>query len=136
MAEAIFRHKVIAAGLDEHFHIESAGTGDWHVGDNPDPRTIKVLHANGVTEYSRARQLQSSDFDTFDFIIAMDLANVRDINNWQGAQPKKVSLMLSWNPNSTEIEVPDPYYGDQSDFKKVFEMLEESTEAMLTKLRN
>lgn len=136
MAEAIFRHKVIASDLDEDFHIESAGTGDWHIGENPDPRTIKVLYANRVMKFSRAQQLKSPDFDTFDYIVAMDVANVRDINGWERAQPNKVSLMSSWNPKATKIEVPDPYYGDLSDFENVFKMLDEATEAMLTKLKN
>lgn len=80
MAEAIFRHKVEAAGLSDSFVIESAGTGDWHVGQLPDPRTIKVLAANGVTKLTRARQVKSTDFSEFDQIIAMDIANERDLH--------------------------------------------------------
>jgi protein-tyrosine phosphatase len=136
MAESIFRHKVKDAGLNDQFLIESAGTGDWHVGDNPDPRTINVLRQNGITEFSRARQVSSSDFSRFDYVIGMDLANVRDLHRWKGAVLERVSLMSHWNPNATLIEVPDPYYGDASEFDHVFDILEESTDALLTKLKN
>ena len=135
MAESIFRHKVQQAGLGDSFVIESAGTGNWHVGDNPDSRTIAVLRQNGISHYSRARQVKPSDFRDFDHIIAMDMANARDLHNWSQAQPDKVSLMSSWNPKSTRIEVPDPYYGDEGDFAQVFTMLDEATECLLTKLR-
>ena len=136
MAESIFRHKVKEARLDDYFLIESAGTGNWHVGENPDPRTIKVLQLNGITEFSRARQVTSTDFSRFDYIIAMDLTNVRDLHRWQGAVPDRVTLMSDWNENSTLIEVPDPYYGDFSGFEDVFEILNGSTDYLLAKLKN
>ena len=135
MAESIFRHKVELAGLSDQFLIESAGTGDWHVGDYPDPRTLHVLRQNGISEYSRARQVSSSDFERFDYIIAMDLANVRDLHNWKGSVSERVSLMSHWNEHATLIEVPDPYYGDANGFDVVFEILDESTATLLTKLK-
>ncbi len=136
MAEAIFRHKVELAGLADEFKIESAGTGDWHVGDNPDPRTIKVLADNGISKYNRARRVKASDFEHFDHIVAMDVMNVADLEAWEGAQPEKVSLMARWNLDSTTINVPDPYYGGKRDFEDVFKMLDGATQAMLTKLKN
>ena len=134
MAEAIFRHKVKESGLSQSFVIESAGTGDWHVGDNPDPRTIRVLAQNGVHEFSRARQVRASDFVEFDHIIAMDLANERDLHDWDGVDRNKVSLMSSWGGDGRRIEVPDPYYGDFEGFKDVYEMLNATTDGLLTKL--
>ncbi len=134
MAESIFRHKVDRAGLAESFVIESAGTGDWHVGDNPDPRTIRVLAQNGVHEFSRARQVTSSDFAEFDHIIAMDLANERDLCDWNGSVPHRVSLMSSWGGDGGRIEVPDPYYGDFGGFEEVFKMLDSTTDGLLVKL--
>ncbi len=136
MAESIFRHKVREAGLDDSFLLDSAGTGNWHVGDHPDPRTIEVLRLNGITEFSRARQVASTDFSRFEHIIAMDLANVRDLQSWQSTGPGRVTLMSDWNENSTLIEVPDPYYGDFSGFENVFEILDESTDSLLAKLKN
>ncbi|MEI8282470.1 MAG: low molecular weight protein-tyrosine-phosphatase [Armatimonadota bacterium] len=134
MAESIFRHKVDRAGLTESFVIESAGTGDWHVGDNPDPRTIRVLAQNGVHQFSRARQFRTSDFVEFDQIIAMDLANERDLRDWNGSVLHKVTLMASWGDHGGRIEVPDPYYGDFDGFEEVFEMLDSTTDGLLVKL--
>lgn len=134
MAEAIFRHKVKRAGLADSFVIESAGTGDWHIGDNPDPRTIRVLAQNGVHEFSRARQVRSTDFVEFDHIIAMDLANERDLSDWKGADRNKVSLMSSWGSDTRRIEVPDPYYGEFEGFVEVYEMLDSTTDGLLAKL--
>lgn len=136
MAEAIFRHKVEAAGLSDSFVIESAGTGDWHVGQLPDPRTIKVLAANGVTKLTRARQVKSTDFSEFDQIIAMDIANERDLHDWKQSVPSKVRLMSSFNPFATLIEVPDPYYGSEEDFNLVFHMLDEACDGLLANFKN
>ena len=136
MAEAILRHKVEMVGLEKAFKIESAGTGDWHVGQLPDSRTIQALAANGITKLSRARQVSSVDFQVFDHIIAMDLVNERDLADWNGSVPAKVSLLSSWNPDIHLIEVPDPYYGSESDFHDVFMMLDTACNAILSKFKN
>ena len=136
MAESIFRHKVQQAGLGDHFQIGSAGTGDWHVGQLPDSRTIEVLKVNGITDVSRARQVIANDFVDFDHLIAMDLANVRDLHRWDRSVPDVVSLMSSWNPASTVLEIPDPYYGNEQDFHHVFALLDKGCEGLLNKLKN
>lgn len=135
MAESIFRHKVQLANLDHTFLIDSAGTGDWHVGDNPDPRTIRVLREMGIEHFSRARQVHSRDFEIFDHLIAMDAANVTDLRRWPGAKPDKVSLMLNWGSRPTNQIVPDPYYGDHQNFVEVSRMLDHAADELLVKLR-
>jgi len=131
MAESILRHKL--TGHSDVF-VDSAGTGNWHVGENPDPRTIDVLRRRGIHNFSRARQLRSADFEDFDHIIGMDAANIRDILAWPGAQPEKVSLASSWvDPASTD-PVPDPYYGSPADFESVFEQLDEITDKIRAKI--
>lgn len=72
----------------------------------------------------RARQFRSSDFEEFDFIIAMDRANLRDILGWSGAIPEKVRLARSFDPEAVDDAVPDPYYGNLRDFEDVADMLE------------
>lgn len=134
MAESIFRHKVQQAGLEDVFHIDSAGTGNWHVGQNPDPRTIKVLIQQGITQYSRARQVKSSDFEEFTYVVAMDSANLRDLHEWRGSQPDRVSLMLTWDSTSRISEVPDPYYGDSKDFEVVYRLLDKALTDLLDQL--
>jgi protein-tyrosine-phosphatase len=131
MAEAILRQKL---GQNELVRVDSAGTGGWHTGENPDPRTVGVLQRHGIRDFSRARQLRSSDFQEFDHIIGMDAANVRDILDWPGCQPEKVSLAATWqNPASTD-PVPDPYYGSMGDFERVFDQLDEITDAIQRKI--
>lgn len=131
MAEAILRNKL--AGVSD-VAVDSAGTGNWHVGENPDPRTVAVLHRHGIHDFSRARQLRTADFEEFDHIIGMDAANIRDILAWPGAQPEKVSLAASWlDPNSTD-PVPDPYYGTPADFERVYDQLDEITFAIFGKI--
>ena len=104
--------------------IDSAGTGNWHIGQLPDPRSIKVGTKNGCEMTMRARQVRSSDFKEFDLIIAMDHANVRDLEAWPGSDPNKVRLATSFDPQAKLSEVPDPYYGEYRDFEQVYEMLD------------
>ncbi len=130
MAESLFRHK--AGGL---FEIESAGTGNWHVGHDPDRRTINTLAKHGIREYSKARQVTSSDFERFDYIIAMDKQNLDDLYSWPGALREKVSLMMSWVEGPRTMNVPDPYHGTMEDFEMVYELLDEATTELLEKLQ-
>lgn len=132
MAESIFRQKVQDGNLADEIFIDSAGTGDWHVGELPDPRTIKVLKANGIEQYSRARQVRSADFQEFDYIIAMDAMNVRDLHAWSGADPSRITTMLEWVGSNDPV--PDPYYGDASDFEHVYALLDAATSELLVKI--
>ncbi len=79
----------------------------------------------------RARQVRSSDFDKFDLIVAMDRANVRDLTRWPGSRPEKIRLARSFDPAADGIDVPDPYYGDLSDFEEVADMLEAACAGIL-----
>jgi protein-tyrosine phosphatase len=131
MAESIFVHKLRERGLLGEIEADSAGTGNWHVGDAPDHRTVRVLADHGIPFASHARQVQSSDFQEFDLIIAMDDANVADLKRWPGALPEKVKLMQTFDPKSPLREVPDPYYGELDDFRGVYEMLDRSTDGLI-----
>ena len=116
LAEAAFRSEVLRLGLD--VEVDSAGIGDWHVGQAPDPRARAAARRNGVDiETLRARQLEQEDFDRFDHIVALDLANLRDLLR---LEPPKARAMLSLLLDHVEgrkgEEVTDPYYGDDADF--------------------
>lgn len=135
MAESIFRHKVQAAGLSDQFEIDSAGTGNWHVGENPDPRTIRVLAENGIHVYSRARQVHPKDFQRFDYVIAMDEANYNDLVRLAGGNQERISKMMQWELNPLSNVVPDPYYGEIEDFRRVYDLLDGATDSLLDNLR-
>ncbi|MBM4362426.1 MAG: low molecular weight phosphotyrosine protein phosphatase, partial [Deltaproteobacteria bacterium] len=78
-AEAAFRELVVQAGLESAVHIESAGTGDWHLGEERDARAIEAGRRKGLALTGRARQFRPADFDRFDYVIAMDAKNVADL---------------------------------------------------------
>ncbi|MDX2066147.1 MAG: low molecular weight protein-tyrosine-phosphatase [Fimbriimonadaceae bacterium] len=134
MAEAILQSKLAARSLADRVLVDSAGTGDWHVGHMPDPRTRQVCAEHGIPCQSRARQLRSADFEEFDLIIGMDDANRRDLLAWAGSDPRRVRLMMEFHPAPSRPDVPDPYYGELSDFRDVYRQLDEAIDGLLTHL--
>ena len=136
LAEGIFQHLVEEAGVSDEFEIDSAGTGSWHVGERPDTRAIAVARAHGITLPSRARQITPEDLDHFDYVIAMDLENVRNLENMAESSRTDVQIHLlrEFDPEHTGDEVPDPYYGGASGFEKVFKIVSQSCEALLAGL--
>lgn len=135
MAESIFLSKIEASTLRGRIKIDSAGTGNWHTGEKPDPRTVAELERNGFTWSSTARQVSTQDFQTFDLLLAMDQVNLRDLQR-MGAPMNKVQLMLNFDEAAQVNEVPDPYYGSTRDFQRVFQMLEPACEGLLMHLNS
>ena len=113
LAEGVFQHLVEEAGVSDEFEIDSAGTGSWHVGERPDTRAIAVARAHGITLPSRARQITPEDLDHFDYVIAMDLENVRNLENMAESSRTDVQIHLlrEFDPEHTGDEVTDPSYG-------------------------
>lgn len=135
-AEAVFRHQVTAAGLGDYIHVDSAGTGDWHCGEPPDPRTLRAA-AKRSYDLSplRARQVNARDFEEFDYIFAMDRQNLAVLREL--APPgtgHKVSLFLEHGDTGHD-EVPDPYYRGHDDFELVLDLVEKAGAALLDELR-
>ena len=136
MAEALLRHKLqlrggagAGAGAGAAaIEVDSAGTGGWHVGEEPDPRTRDTLRAHGIAEWSRARQFVPGDWDRFSHVVAMDADNVEALLRTPGARREKLTLATAWN--GTDGPVPDPYYGDISGFEAIFRQLDGITDAM------
>lgn len=139
VAEGVFAHLVAEAGLTERFEVASAGTGAWHVGEEPDARAAMVATQHGVTLRSRARQITEADVLHFDYVIAMDRENLRNIQRMVDASGSDahVHLLREFDP-LTEGEagdVPDPYYGGASGFETVYEMVNRSCEVLLDRIR-
>ena len=132
LGEAILRRQADEAGVE--LEVDSAGTGDWHIGDPPDHRAVQVGKSRGCNMALRARQVRSRDFEDFDLIIAMDRANETNLRRWPGSQPDKIRLARSFDPSATGVEVPDPYYGDLTDFEEVADMLESACAGILQHL--
>lgn len=133
LAEAIFKHKIMEKGLESLITVHSCGTANYHVGDRPDPRTIKNALKNGVAIDHLGRQLSGDDLETYDFIIAMDKSNHANILKLENAKDHshKIKLMRSFDLNPAGDEVPDPYYGDETGFQHVFDILSHSTDSFI-----
>jgi protein-tyrosine phosphatase len=132
LAEGILKSKV-----DSSIIVDSAGTGSWHVGESPDPRSIAIAKENGIDiTDQRGRQFKASDLDTYDFIYAMDNSNHKDILALAktSAQMQKVKLILNEIYPSENLSVPDPYYGGDQGFKRVFDMLDAACDKIVENL--
>ena len=116
LAEAAFRREAERIGLDAA--ADSAGTGDWHVGNAPDRRAIAVAARNGVDiAHLRARQVAAEDFDRFDHIVALDTQNLTDLTAMRPSGSKaRISLLLDHVPGREGEAVADPYYGGDDQF--------------------
>ena len=137
LAEGVFQSLVDDAGLSTKFAVDSAGTGSWHVGEPPDSRAIMVALEHGVSLDSRARQVRASDFDDFDYVIAMDQENLRSLERMAAASggDADIQLLRTYDPHPEGGEVPDPYYGGVSGFENVYQIVARSCEGLLMRLR-
>jgi protein-tyrosine phosphatase len=137
-AEAVFRHQVTAAGFENAIHIDSAGTHDYHIGERPDARAQKAAAQRGydATEL-RARQVDETDFEVFDYILAMDKANLAILERECPPQySHKLGLLMQYSERYSEgvEEVPDPYFGGNQGFEHVLNMVEEAGRGLLIRL--
>jgi protein-tyrosine phosphatase len=124
LAEGIFRHIADNAGRAAEFDIESAGTGGWHQGNPPDPRSIAVAAAHGLDiSAQRARRISAVDFDRFDLILAMDRDNLRNLQKIAPADSADRLHLFSRYALGTEDDIPDPYYGGKDGFERVYTMV-------------
>lgn len=123
LAEELFRVHIRNAGLEDVFTIDSCGTGSWHTGQLPDPRTRKNAEKNGIILTHRARQISKDDFLFFDHLLVMDEMNLNDVTEMHPAFAHKVSLLTDFSTSCRGEPVPDPYTGNEDDFENVFRML-------------
>lgn len=136
-AQGVFARQLEAEGLQDRVRIDSAGTGDWHVGKSPDPRATDAARQRGIDlTDQRARQVSLEDFYTFDYILAMDRANLGDLRSMAPPNGEaRVELFLSYARHSDTEEVPDPYYGGESGFTRVLDLITDAGGGLLAELR-
>ncbi len=138
MAAAVLRHKLAAAGLGDEVVVESAGTGDWHVGQGADKRARATLVAAGYDDGHRARQFVGRLFDDYDLVVAMDANNLRDLRRIAPAAEigDRVRMLRSYDPSATEddLDVPDPYYGADDGFQLVLAQVERACDGLVAEL--
>ncbi|HEU5138187.1 MAG TPA: low molecular weight protein-tyrosine-phosphatase [Steroidobacteraceae bacterium] len=131
---AIAAHEFPGLEID----IDSAGTADYHVGEPPDRRTLAAARRRGYDLAGlRARQVQPEDFRRFDYLLAMDHANLSEL---EARRPEdasaRLALFLAFAPQAETLEVPDPYYGGTEDFERVLDLCESASRGLLERLAN
>ena len=133
LAEGILQSKLPA----DKFVVDSAGTGDWHVGQGPDKRSVLTAKNRGLDiSCQKARQIKQADFTEFNHIFVMDSSNLRDVTSLAPTPlaKAKVKLMMDEIFPGQNIDVPDPYFGGPEGFDRVYDMLDEACELVAAKL--
>ena len=129
-AEAVLRQRLRVHGLHDRVEVDSAGTGDWHVGDPPDARSQRHALRRGYDlSGQRARRISEADFQRFDLLLAMDESNLADLER---LKPDKARAELRL---FAAVEVPDPYPGGVQGFEQVLDIVEQASEALIGELR-
>lgn len=134
LADGIMAHKVQSKGLS--ITIDSAGTSNQHLGEEPDSRMQRIARARGIElSHLRARQFTTQDFENYDIIYAMDKSNLSNIYRLARNEDdkKKVKLFLNARFPGSDMEVPDPYFGGEQGFIDVFNLVDETTERIIQK---
>lgn len=134
LAEGILSSKLSA----DKFKVDSAGTGDYHIGGSPDPRSVAIAKKNGVDiSFQKARQFNIKDFNDFDLIYVMDQSNYENVIDLAPDEQSKnkVDLILNALFPNENVDVQDPYFGHENGFETVYEMLDEVCEIIAKKLQ-
>jgi protein-tyrosine phosphatase len=137
MAQVVFRECADAAGLGARVVSTSSGTGDWHVGEPADQRTIDALERRGYdgTKH-RARQFTLDDFAHSDLVVALDRSHERILRGWARNEMDagKIALLMSFDPAAHTMDVPDPYYAGPGMFDEVLGMIESASQSLFRQL--
>ncbi len=126
------------AGLSDRIEVDSAGTGAWHAGCGPDPRAVAAAARRGISLTGAARQVRLSDFGDFDVIVALDGENARDLRRLapDDEARARVRLLREFDPrHDDDLDVPDPYYGDDDGFGHVLDLVDAACRGLIDDLR-
>lgn len=135
MAEAVFQQMVNEAGLADKIHVDSAGTGSWHVGESAHSGTLRTLQKHEILYNGRARQIVVNDMETFDYVLAMDHSNLSNIRKYRdGKAQTQLFLQDALDRGLVTVdEVPDPYY--TGNFNETYELVQNGSRALLDRIR-
>ena len=136
-AEGVFKQQIGESGLDERVRVDSAGTHAYHLSEAPDARAQAAAMARGIDiSHQRARRFEVSDFERFDYILAMDQDNLDTLSRLCPAGfTGKLDLLLGFAPRLNCRDVPDPYYGGEHGFERVLDLIEQGCAGLLDELR-
>ena len=134
LAEGVFRAVLAERGMTHIARVDSAGTGGWHAGSAPDPRSIAVAKRHGIDiSGQRARKVIAQDFVEFDLLLGMDCSNVDDLRRLAGSERDRVQGFVEF-ATGTPSDVPDPYHGGPEGFENVYRIIREAAEALSDRL--
>jgi protein-tyrosine phosphatase len=136
-AEAALREALAEAGLSDRVELDSAGTGDWHIGHPPDRRMTQAAADIGLVLDGRARLVTPEDLDHYDLILVMDRSNLRDVRALARGpgQEAKIRLFRDFEPGADSEDVPDPYYGGPEGFARVVEIARAGAKGVVEQIR-
>ena len=138
LAEGVFKKIVYDKGLTHQYKADSCGIADYHRGEPPDYRAIATARQHGIELNHAARQFEKNDFEKFDLILVMDRDNYQNAKKLSSSSNKnKIKFLRDYEfPLVFEAEVPDPYYGGQSGFEEVYQMVYKCCENLIEDLEN
>ncbi|UZE97956.1 low molecular weight protein-tyrosine-phosphatase [Alkalimarinus alittae] len=136
-AHGVFDALLKSEGLADKVAVDSAGTAAWHIGKTPDNRSQAAAKNRGVDlSYIRARQVEASDLDEYDYVLAMDKSNLENLTELSTPENRnKVKLFLEYAQHHIESEVPDPYYGGAKGFNTVLDLVEDASAGLLDDIK-
>lgn len=139
MAEVVFTDLIKKSGLEDRIGVMSAGTGDWHVGERSDERTLTALHDHGFDgSHHRAKQFNPDWFSQLDLVVVFDRSQERILKAWAATEHdrSKVQLLLTFDKEPPEsLDVPDPYYSDAAFFDQTLGMIERASSALFNQIK-
>jgi len=140
LAEAVFSNLLNEQSLSDKYAVGSCGTGDWHVGRGADNRTSEEAKSRGISlDAHVARQFCREDLDNFDLIVAMDRQNQREVirlSKDRGQHRAVIRLLREFDEDTTDLDVPDPYYGGSDGFARVHDIIERCARELLKELES
>ena len=140
IGEAVLRSRLDGAGLAHRVTVDSAGTGDWHLGQDADPRALATLDAHGYAHDHSARQITPDWFERIDLVLVMDGSNYADVSRMiaRSGAGTRLRMMRSFDPELSlidephpDLDVPDPYYGGSEGFEEVLHMIERAADGLV-----
>jgi protein-tyrosine phosphatase len=141
-AEGVMRRLVTEVDLEDSIELDSAGTGDWHVGEPPDPRAVDAARRRGIELAGRARQVRGEDFERFDLLLAMDRSNEHALRTALAPDDPvraKIRRLREFDPasaDSDDLDVPDPYYEGPHGFDVVLDQVQAACAGLLEHVRS
>ncbi len=138
LAGGLFEDLIREEELDHQIESHSAGTGHWHVGKSPDPRMMATARSKGFHLKNSAKQFKAQDFSRFDLVLAMDESNFSDLEQLGSSinLDGKLRLFRSFDPkHNGQMDVPDPYYGGDAGFEKVFDIVHRTCPEVLSYIK-